>query len=186
MGAMLIDHQREKLINLIIYFATHTKRFHKVKLFKLLYFLDFEHYSLTGRNVTGLDYYAWDNGPCPKDLHEEIDDPRSDMKESITFSSISYKNGDRLDIKPLKKFDPKHFSKRELRILEGLAEEYKNTLAKDMIEETHLENLPWHQIYNVQKNKYAHIPYELTLKRQEQEEMKQYIEGTRDFWQGYE
>lgn len=61
---MLITHDREKLINTIIYFAIHVKKCGKIKLFKLLYFLDFEHYKQTGRSVTGLDYYAWKMGLC--------------------------------------------------------------------------------------------------------------------------
>ena len=40
---MLINHEREKLINAIIYFAKNTRFLGKTKLCKLLYFLDFEH-----------------------------------------------------------------------------------------------------------------------------------------------
>lgn len=61
---MLITHEREKLINAIIFFANHTKHLGKIKLFKLLYLLDFEHFRQTGQNVTGLDYRAWKFGPC--------------------------------------------------------------------------------------------------------------------------
>ncbi len=40
----LINHQREKLINVMVYFAQNTQKCGKIKLFKLMYFLDFEHY----------------------------------------------------------------------------------------------------------------------------------------------
>jgi len=40
----LINHQREKLINVMVYFAQNTQKCCKIKLFKLMYFLDFEHY----------------------------------------------------------------------------------------------------------------------------------------------
>ncbi|EQD73859.1 hypothetical protein B1A_04740, partial [mine drainage metagenome] len=62
---MLISHEREKLINAIIFFAIHTRFLGKTKLFKLLYFLDFEHHKETGRSVTGMDYFAWKMGPVP-------------------------------------------------------------------------------------------------------------------------
>ena len=39
---MIIDHHREKLIDAIIYFVLNTKYCGKTKLFKLLYFLDFD------------------------------------------------------------------------------------------------------------------------------------------------
>ncbi len=56
---MLIEHDRAKLLNSIIYFLSNTKSCGKTKLFKLLYYLDFMHFRETGRSVTNLDYYAW-------------------------------------------------------------------------------------------------------------------------------
>jgi hypothetical protein len=55
---MLVTHEREKLINAILYFAHETKYLGKFKLFKLLYLLDFEHFRLTGHSVTELDCRA--------------------------------------------------------------------------------------------------------------------------------
>ena len=49
--AMLVSHERGKMINAIIYFADHTRHLGKIELFKLLYLLDFEHFSQTGRSV---------------------------------------------------------------------------------------------------------------------------------------
>jgi uncharacterized phage-associated protein len=68
---MLITHEREKLINAILYFASHTRHCGKIKLFKLLYLLDFEHFRQTGRSVTSLDYRAWELGPVPIRLMQE-------------------------------------------------------------------------------------------------------------------
>jgi len=182
---MIIDHQRDKLINAIIFFARNTQSCHKVKLFKLLYFLDFEHYSLTGRSVTGLEYYSYPKGPYPKALNGELTSPLPDMKAHIQFEKIPFQGGEKLNIFPMKEFDSSHLSKRELRIMEGLAQEYKFANAADMIEETHLENSPWHQIYEVEKKEFALIPYELALKKQEKEEIKQHLEESQEFWQAY-
>ena len=78
---MIITHHREKLINAIIYFATHTKYCGKTKLLKLLYFLDFSHFKRTGKSVTGLDYFAWGMGPVPKELFKELSgNLKRDMK----------------------------------------------------------------------------------------------------------
>lgn len=52
---MLTNHERQKLVEAVLYFATNVKKLGKVKLFKLLYFLDFEHFRDTGRSVTGMD-----------------------------------------------------------------------------------------------------------------------------------
>src|SRR5262245_53794223 len=63
---------RAKLLNAILFFVKKVKFPSKVKIFKLLFFLDFEHFKQTGRSVTNLDYYAWDFGPVPKDFFIEL------------------------------------------------------------------------------------------------------------------
>ena len=80
---MLISRNREKLINAIVYFAANTQHCGKVKLFKLLYLLDFAHFRETGRGVTGLDYRAWKMGPVPLDLMQEWDQLEPDMARAI-------------------------------------------------------------------------------------------------------
>ena len=50
---------RNRLVNAIVFFADNTKFCGKIKLFKLLYLLDFEHFRQTGKSVTGGDYQAW-------------------------------------------------------------------------------------------------------------------------------
>ncbi len=50
-----------------------------------------------------------------------------------------------------------------------LANEYANTSADDMIEATHLENMPWDKVYNQEGAKNQRIPYELALRSQEAE-----------------
>lgn len=72
---MLINHNREKLLNAIIYFLKNTKYCGLTKLCKLLYYLDFMHFRETGRAVTGLDYFAWDFGPVPQTLYFELKSP---------------------------------------------------------------------------------------------------------------
>ncbi|MCQ4437482.1 Panacea domain-containing protein, partial [Clostridioides difficile] len=69
---MFTNPDRQKLVEAVLFFATHVKKLGKVKLFKLLYFLDFEHFRDTGRSVTGMDYDAWKRGPGPEALHNEL------------------------------------------------------------------------------------------------------------------
>src|SRR5450759_3821025 len=70
--AMFVSHDREKLINAIIYFVRGTNHCHTLKLFKLLNFADFEHFRQTGRTIFGIDYHALPMGPVPNDLYDEI------------------------------------------------------------------------------------------------------------------
>lgn len=167
MRVMLINHNRQKLINSIVYFANNTRYLGKVKLCKLLYFLDFEHFKQTGRSVTGLDYFAWPMGPVPVSLYEETTNPEPDMKENIRFTEIIISKGTMLTVTPLVDFNDEFFSRRELKILELLSKEFFETVADDMVEATHLENQPWHKIYNLDNKKHERIPYELAIRKQE-------------------
>lgn len=178
---MLITHEREKLINAIIFFAKNTRFLGKTKLCKLLYFLDFGHYKETGRAVTGLDYFAWKMGPVPVKLYEEVDMPESDMAERIEFVEKPTKRGTMLVVKPISEFDGNHFTKREMRIMQELVAEFSDSLADDIIEASHLENKPWHKIYVEQGQRQERIPYELALRQQETEAMQDIIAERQEF-----
>lgn len=174
---MIISHDRGKLIEIVKFFALHTKRLGKIKLFKLLYFLDFMHYKETGKSVTGLDYAAWPKGPVPVSLFNELKSPKSDWHGQVRFEleDIPTKGWEKLNIEVISAFDPKHFSKRELRIMRSIADDFRDALADDMIEATHLENSPWHQIYEVKGQRQAQIPYEMALRAQDKELMSEAI-----------
>ena len=136
----IIDHNREKLLNLIAYFIKNTKNCGKTKLFKLLYYADFRHFKQTGKTITGLKYYTWQKGPVPKELFFEFKKPKDDFNESLLITKT---DGDSLKIVPKKKFDHKHFTKRELRIIEDVAFIFKDAKAFEMVKCTHLPNDPW-------------------------------------------
>lgn len=173
---MLITHEREKLLQCIVFFAKNTRFFGKIKLFKLLYFLDFEHYKITGRSVTGLTYSAWKMGPVPTALFDEIESPDPDFAEviSVSYTPTSFGN-DMLCLTPNNDFSSELFSKRELKLIQKLATEYKDTKSDDMVEATHLENMPWDKVYNKQARHQAEIPYEYALQVNEKEEMLKII-----------
>ena len=172
---MLISHDREKLIEIVKFFAQQTKRLGKIKLFKLLYFLDFTHFRETGRSVTGMDYFAWKMGPVPVELFNEIEAPGDEWSGQVSFESIPVQKGTMLKVDALSDFDSTHFSRRELRIMQALADQFKNSIADEMVEATHLENLPWHQVFEVEGRKQAQIPYSMSLLKQDQELMEDVI-----------
>ena len=200
---MFVSHHREKLLNAIIYFIVNTKRCHTLKLFKLLYFLDFEHFRQTGQSVTGLRYVAWPKGPAPDELWHELDDPKPDLAAAISITrrserdsgfdvgaqevrdswsardfgspmpdepSLVFRSSDqwggppRRDIRAKRRFNPSHFTKREMGIMEWLVEVFKETLAGDMTEVTHSSRMPWGKIYAGGEGRGQEIPYEISLK----------------------
>ena len=188
--SILIQRHREKLINAIIYFAENTQHCYKTKLIKLLYFLDFLHYKEVGRSVTGLKYQAWERGPVSPELFEEIENPHHDMKEAILFKSEPFTTTNegeqyKVNILSLKSFDLSPFSKREFRIMKEVAETYRDKHAEEMVQATHELDLPWHRVYNEEKNGFGEIPYDYILEGEEkkavQELAKEHNEVVRNY-----
>ena len=161
--SILINHDRDKLLNALVYFSRNTHSCGKTKLFKLLYFLDFIHFRETGKSVTGLNYYAWDKGPVPQDLFHELKQPDKDLKETIALLKQSEDEDDKLcRVIARKPFDPKYFTKREMKLMERLSFIFKDALAKDMVEITHLTGTPWDKTIN-EKGLGKRIDYSLAI-----------------------
>jgi uncharacterized phage-associated protein len=150
---------RDKLLHAIVFFVENTHWCHKVKLFKLLYFLDFEIYRQTGKSTTGLPYDAWPMGPVPSQLQDEFRSPPQDMRSVLVVRDTP----DRLFISPRVKFDESHFTPRELKEMERLAFVFKEARAEDIKLASHAVGLPWHQVYEVEGRHQAPIPYDLAL-----------------------
>jgi len=180
---MLITHEREKLINAIVYFVRNTNHCGHVKLFKLLNFLDFDHFKETGRSVTGLEYFAWTWGPVPKKLFFEIKGKiGGDMAEAVTFETRRPEENDSKKPTPIKlkkQFDSKYFSKRELRLLENLAFIFKDATADDMSKISHTEFMPWKKTIDAKGEK-EHIVYQLVLDDKKLPRAKEIVEDLAD------
>jgi len=139
---------RRKLLNAVLFFASNTKRVNLGKLSKLLYFLDFKHFSETGYPSIGLRYYAFEKGPVPRDFWLEIRDGSvpEDFKGKIGLirrTDDFAPNYKEVEIRALEKPDLSVFTPRETKILENLAFMYREATASDMSEVTHLPQLPW-------------------------------------------
>lgn len=160
---MIITHHREKLINAIVYFAKHTLYCGKTKLLKLLYFLDFCHFKETGKSVTGLEYFAWDCGPVPKEIFRELSGKmQSDLGAAITITPHEAFQ----KIIPKKKFESKYFTSREIDLLERISFIFKESKAEDMVEVTHLKNQPWDRTLK-EKGEFEKIDYLLSIDNDE-------------------
>ncbi|MFH0988931.1 MAG: Panacea domain-containing protein [bacterium] len=137
---------REKLLNAILLFSRKTKCPSLVKMFKLLFFLDFYHFKLTGRTVTDLDYYALPFGPVPTDFYNEIKDGTvpPDMDHSFALVPLQTERGTpAFEFKSKKPADLSVFSPREQKLLDDLAFAFKDITPSQMTEISHLKNQPW-------------------------------------------
>jgi uncharacterized phage-associated protein len=160
---VLVTRDREKLINAVLFFARETENLGKIKLFKLLYLLDFEHYRQTGKTVTGLEYSAWKFGPVPTDLMQEWEELEPDFARAIDVVPKQVYDYCRESVEAKSEFDDSHFTKRELRLMESLAERYRKVFSPRMIDVTHAENGAWAKVWNEGQGNYEKIPYELSL-----------------------
>src|ERR1700712_3790073 len=60
-------------------------------------------------------------------------------------------------------FDPDDFTERQLRIMQGLVDQYKDTYSPKMIDVTHAQNGAWDKVWRSGQGARAPIPYELAL-----------------------
>ncbi len=160
---MLVSRSRDKLINAILYFAEHTRGLGKIKLFKLLYLLDFEHFRQTGRPVTGMEYRAWKMGPVPAALVQVWDDLDADLAEAIEVRPERVFDYVRENVIAKRAFDNAHFTPRELRILGELAARYADDSSEKMIDVTHDENGAWAIVWQDGTGSDRVIDYRLAL-----------------------
>lgn len=160
---MFISRDREKLIGAVVFFATYTQHCGKVKLFKLLYLLDFTHFRETGRSVTSLDYRAWKMGPVPFELVQEWDELEPDLATAIDIIPERVIDYTRERVVPKTKFDDTPFTKRELRLMHELALRFRDEFTRPMVNFTHFERGPWDKIWDSGRGNNDRIPYTLAI-----------------------
>ena len=179
---MIVNHHKEKAFHVITYFVNHTATCHKKKLYKLLFLLDFEHFEQTGRSVTGYDYFAWDMGPVPPELHEKIESPDKFFLENFDIENVPMSDGynDAICLKDKKPFEEKYFSKRELNLLKEISDRWQDATGKELEDFTHREGSPWHRVYEVERRKYQEIPYEYILDKLPEPDRQAFTEIARE------
>ncbi len=174
--------QKEKAYHALAYFLKEEEVLlpYKTKLFKLLYYLDFLHFEKYGRSATGLQYFAWENGPVPRDIwHKwtcrdpEILDRFQIKNDQLGGGKIGH------TLRPKFDFDGDLFSQSELEIMKALARKHFRHTGREMSERSHLEAQPWHEVRVVQDDPDGPIDYELTLLRKLSERDKEILELSR-------
>lgn len=162
---VLTKSERQRLLQAVVFFASHTKHCGKIKLFKLLYLLDFEHFRQTGKSATGLDYQAWKFGPVPVELMEEWEELGPDLANLVHIVEEKVIDYERQAVKVNEdvQFDAEPFSPRQLRIMDALADKYRNTYSPKMIDVTHAQNGAWDRVWQNGEGARRAIPYELAI-----------------------
>jgi len=133
----------KKYKNLILFFAGKIRNgtLGKLKMMKLLYFLDFDYFEKYGKSVTGDEYLRFENGPVPRMAEKMLKEMGSkDIK--ITKRKIALGYNDQLHIEALKDFDVSLFSREELLMMEETANKWEKFSGTEMKTASHGE-APW-------------------------------------------
>lgn len=156
---------RNRLLNAVVFFAENVLFCGKIKLFKLLYLLDFEHFKQTGKSVTGVEYQAWKFGPVPIDLMEKWEDLDEDIASLIHIEAEKIVDHIRQNVvvNPGVKFQADDFTPRQLRIMNELVARFRDTYSEKMIDVTHAQNGAWHKVWQGGSGAHHVIPYELAI-----------------------
>jgi len=180
----------KKFINCVLFFAkkTNPKKLGILKLNKLLYYIDFEHYKKYGRPILGDIYIRMSQGPVPSFSYNLFNIAFKNDGNGMTTASKTLKDvvvvkqervGDysinAIYPKKDKIFDRTLFSKSELQIMEKIASKYKNKTGTSISRETHKVDTPWSKTPEMQP-----IDYNLILDKDSIS--KEYI----DFWREQE
>lgn len=133
----------KKYRNIILFFANKIKNgtLGKLKMMKLLYFLDFDFYEKYDCSVTGDEYLRFEKGPVPR-MAENILKKMDGKEIKITKRKIGAGYNDQQHINPLKDFEMELFSKEELLMMEETAGKWEKFSGTEMKNASHGE-APW-------------------------------------------
>lgn len=134
---------QKKYKNAVLFFAKKIQNgtLGKLKMMKLLYFLDFDFFEKNGRSITGDEYLRFENGPVPH-MGEKILKEMNGKEIKITKRKVGEGYNDQQHIEALTDFDVNVFEKEELLMLEEIASKWEKFTGTEMKNASHGE-APW-------------------------------------------
>ncbi len=149
-----------KLAEMVVFFGERLQPW-KTKLNKLLFYADFTHYKRTGYSISGTPYRAIPMGPVPNNFQSLFE--HFVNLGDIDIRSVAFDNGglgEQFLPKTGRAFDSSLFSEGELKVLNDIADRFRDTTTNDIIEISHQEKA-W--IENQQEHKLIDYRYGFDL-----------------------
>src|SRR3989344_1268940 len=133
----------KKYKNAILFFAQKIQNgsLGKVKLMKLLYFLDFDYFEKYGKSITGDEYLRFEHGPVPH-AAKALLDKMSGKEIKISKHKMPDGLNDQERIEALQEPDVSVFSPEEVLMLEEVASKWERFSGSEMKNASHGE-APW-------------------------------------------
>ena len=142
-GNFMAKINEKKYKNVVLFFAKKVQNgtLGKLKMMKLMYFLDFDFFEKYGKSITGDSYLRFENGPVPQ-MAEKILKEMNGKEIKITKRKVANGYNDQQHIEALKDFDMNVFTKEELVMLEEVADRWEKFSGSEMKTASHGE-APW-------------------------------------------
>lgn len=157
----------KKYKSVVLFFANKVQNgtLGKLKLMKLLYFLDFDFFEKYGKSITGDEYLRFDNGPVPR-MAEKILKEMEGKEIKITRKKVAKGYKDQQLVEPLKQVNVELFSPEEVLMMEEIADKWERFSGSEMKNASHGE-APW-----IATKKDGIIDYNLAYYRNKYNEME--------------
>lgn len=148
----------DRLLEMVVFVASESRgdeRFALTKLYKILFFADFDHYAKHGKSITGADYISLPHGPAPAQMKRALKELAEDQR--LTVVSGMY-HGLKQNV-PVSQSDAdlSQFSGEEVATITRAIKALWNRTASDLSELSH--RFPGWLIADNGRD----IPYELAL-----------------------
>lgn len=141
----MVKHKinEKKYKNAILFFARKIQNgtLGKVKLMKLLYFLDFDYFEKYGKSITGDEYLRFEHGPVPH-MAKGLLDKMNGKELKISKHKMPEGLNDQERIEALQEPDVSVFSPEEVLMLEEVATKWERFSGSEMKNASHGE-APW-------------------------------------------
>ena len=131
-----------KFRELVLYVASRCEslpRYGKTKLYKILFYSDFEAYRRTGRSITGARYLAWERGPVPETGERRLIEDAMVQDRDLALR----RRGLEQRYVALREPDLGVFSAAEIAIEDDAITKFKDDSATAASERSHTELLAW-------------------------------------------
>lgn len=147
----------EKARQMVVFFAQRCSPF-VTKMNKLLFYSEFLHFRSSGFGISGMSYQAITRGPVP----QRFDGLYHNVSDLVDFEEIFYDqniSGDKVTTEH--SFDASLFTEAELKSMERVAERFKTTPTKVIVDISH-DELAW--IDNQEQRQLIPYSYAFQLK----------------------
>ena len=137
---LLTNEQIDKIGNAMIFLSQEIAKLSKTKMLKLLYVLDELSINRSGVPFFNLQYKMWKLGPVAESIFIELSDKLFRLEKYIDTKA----ENNSVYICPKTDFCDDEFSDNDIELLSLVAEQFKDTTAKELIDYTHRPNGLWH------------------------------------------